>query len=201
MNPTPQATRFRDRAPTVSQLDDLLLIELAIREQANLTEDRMPLGKKRRSKTSFASARALARAEGWRVDAREVDASVRRLVAKDYVVADRDPSNAGSMGCRIRLRTTGYARASEVARAYLDAPLQSFASENGMFDGIGQIQVEFLGKRYVIGCIEGAEDRTIEHVHRFEIDTGEVMKAVTGNLDPTRAMLMAGALAHERIAE
>ncbi len=70
-----------------------------------------------------------------------------------------------------------------------------------MFDGMGQIQIEFLGKRYVIGCVEGAENRTIEHAHRFEIDAGEVLKAVTGNLDPIRAMLMAGVVAYERIGE
>ncbi len=74
-------------------------------------------------------------------------------------------------------------------------------SSNAIFDGLGQIQVEFLGERYVIGCVEGEEYRAIAHAHRFEVDAGEALKAVMGNLDPTRAMLMAGVLAHERIAE
>ncbi len=39
----PQTTRFRDRTPSARQLDGLLLIELAIREQANLDEGRRPL--------------------------------------------------------------------------------------------------------------------------------------------------------------
>ena len=73
--------------------------------------------------------------------------------------------------------------------------------ENAVFGGLGQIQVEFLGERYVIGCVDGEEDRAIAHAHRFEVDAGEVLKAVTGDLDPTRVMLMAGVLAHERIAE
>jgi galactokinase len=38
----------------------------------------------------------------------------------------------------------------------------------------------------------------IQHAHRFEVDTGKVLKAVSG-LDNVRAMLMAGVLAHEHI--
>jgi cell division protein ZapA (FtsZ GTPase activity inhibitor) len=197
----PQTTRFRDRTPSARQLDDLLLIELAIREQANVDEGRRPLNKKRRSSEFTANARALARAEGWRVNAGKVDASVRRLAAGQYLVADRSPSEPGSMGYRVRLSATGYARAAEVARTYLDEPLRSFVPETVVFDGIGQVQVEFLGERYVIGCIEGEEDRAIAHAHDFEVEAAEALNAVTGDLDLTRAMLMAGVLAHERIAE
>jgi len=67
-------------------------------------------------------------------------------------------------------------------------------------NGIGQVEVEFLGKRRVIGCIEGEEDRAIRLAHQFEIDTGEVLKAVR-DLDEPRAMLMAGILAREQIEE
>lgn len=69
------------------------------------------------------------------------------------------------------------------------------------FEGIGQVEVTFLSKRFLIGCIEGEEDRAIENAHRFEVDAGGVLKAVVDDLDVTRAMLMAGVLAYERIAE
>lgn len=59
----------------------------------------------------------------------------------------------------------------------------------------------FLGKRFLIGCVEGEEDKAILRAHQFEVDAGEVLKAVTSDLDHPRAMLMAGVLAHERIAE
>lgn len=91
----------------------------------------------------------------------------------------------------------GYSRAAELARTYLQEPLRSFVPENAVFDGLGQIQVEFLGERYVIGCVEGEEGRAIAHAHCFEVDAGEVLKSVTGDLDRTRAMLMAGVLAQE----
>jgi cell division protein ZapA (FtsZ GTPase activity inhibitor) len=70
-----------------------------------------------------------------------------------------------------------------------------------MFEGIGQIEVEFLGDRFVLGCVEGEEDRAIRFAQSFEVDAGEVLKAVSGELDHTRAMLMAGILAHERLDE
>jgi hypothetical protein len=196
-----QITHFRDRTPSTHQLDDLLLIELAIREQARLDERRRLLKKKRRASDFTANARTLAHAEGWRVDAAKIDASVQRLMTRDYLVADRSAADPGSIGCCVRLSAGGYVQAAKVARDYLDEPLRSFAPEKDVFDGMGQVQVEFLGERYVIGCIEGEEAPAIARAHRFEIDAGEVLKAVTGNLDHMRAMLMAGALAHERIAE
>ena len=70
-----------------------------------------------------------------------------------------------------------------------------------MFEGIGQIEVEFLGDHFVLGCVEGEEDRAIRFAHRLEVGAGEVLKAVTGDLDHVRATLMAGILAHERIDE
>lgn len=69
------------------------------------------------------------------------------------------------------------------------------------FEGIGRIEVEFLGKRYVLGCVEGEEQQAKARVERFEIDTGEVLKAVSGDLDLTRAMLMSAILAYERIED
>lgn len=93
------------------------------------------------------------------------------------------------------------AEAQAVARRYLGEPLRSFQPDDEMFEGIGQIEVEFLGDRFVLGCVEGEEDRAIRFAHSFEVDAGEVLKAVSGELDHTRAMLMAGILAHERLNE
>jgi cell division protein ZapA (FtsZ GTPase activity inhibitor) len=89
-------------------------------------------------------------------------------------------------------------RARSLTR-HLGEPLRAFERDN-IFDenGIGQVQIEFLGKRIVIGCVEGEEDRAVLFAHRFEVDTGEVLKAVAG-LDHTRAMLMAGLLAEGHI--
>lgn len=73
--------------------------------------------------------------------------------------------------------------------------------DNEMFEGIGRVEVEFLGTRYVLGCVEGEEQQAKARAQRFEIDTGEVLKAVTGELDLTRAMLMGAILVYERIEE
>jgi len=194
-----QTTRFRGRAPTASELDDLLLIELAIRGQAHLDENRSALDETT-SAGVFINAQALAEAEGWRAPAGAVGDAVRRLLAKHYLVADRNPEDPGPRGCCVRLQKPGYARAAAVAREYLGEPLQSFIRDDAMFEGIGQAQIEFFGQTYVIGCVEGEEAAAIEHANRFEIDAGEVTKAVSGDLDTPRAMLMAGVLAYERIA-
>jgi len=198
---TIQATMFRGRSPSQEELDDLLLIELAIRDQAGLDERRKPLAKPRSSTDFTANVRKLGRAEGWRVEPSVLDATVHRLAATHLVVTDRDPGRPGHEGCRARLSAAGYARAVDRAPAYLGGPLRSFEPDDVVFEGIGQIQVEFLGERYVIGCVAGEENDTIRHTHRFEVDAGEVLKAVTGDLDRTRAMLMAGALAYQQIEE
>lgn len=70
-----------------------------------------------------------------------------------------------------------------------------------MFEGIGRVEIEFLGKRYVLGCVEGEEQQAKARAERFEIDTGEVLKAVSGDLDLTRAMLMSAILVYERVEE
>lgn len=61
--------------------------------------------------------------------------------------------------------------------------------------------MKFLGNRFVLGCVDGEEDRAVRFARRMEVDGGEVLKAVTGHLDHTRAMLMAGILAYECIDE
>lgn len=73
--------------------------------------------------------------------------------------------------------------------------------DDEMFEGIGRVEVEFLGTRYVLGCVDGEEQQAKARAERFEIDTGEVLKAVSGELDLTRAMLMSAILAYERIEE
>ena len=74
-----------------------------------------------------------------------------------------------------------------LARRYLGEPLRSFQIDDEMFEGIGQIEVEFLGDRFVLGCVEGEEDRAISLAHRLEVAAGEVLKAVIGELDHTRS--------------
>lgn len=69
------------------------------------------------------------------------------------------------------------------------------------FEDIGQIEVEFLGQRIVIGCIEGQEEKALRLAKRFEIDAGEVTKAVSAEIEPIQAMLMAGILAYEQLEQ
>lgn len=69
------------------------------------------------------------------------------------------------------------------------------------FEDIGQVEVEFLGERIVIGCIEGEEEKTIRLAKRFETDAGEVTKAVSGPIGTIQAMLMAGILAYDQLEQ
>jgi cell division protein ZapA (FtsZ GTPase activity inhibitor) len=69
------------------------------------------------------------------------------------------------------------------------------------FEDIGQIEVDFLGQRIVIGCVEGDEEKALRLAKRFEIDAGEVTKAVSAEIEPIQAMLMAGILAYEQLEE
>lgn len=58
------------------------------------------------------------------------------------------------------------------------------------FEGIGRVDVTFLGRNLTIGCVEGEEERTKHLVERIEAEAGEWLKAVTGPLDDFRALLM-----------
>jgi cell division protein ZapA (FtsZ GTPase activity inhibitor) len=69
------------------------------------------------------------------------------------------------------------------------------------FEDMGQIEIEFLGQRIVIGCIEGEEQKTRRLAKSFEIDAGEVTKAVSGPIEPIQAMLMAGILAYDELEQ
>ncbi|MER8632672.1 cell division protein ZapA [Mesorhizobium opportunistum] len=69
------------------------------------------------------------------------------------------------------------------------------------FEGIGQIEVDFLGQRIVIGCIEGEEEKARRLAKRFENDAGEVTKAVSAEIEPIQAMMMAGILAYEQLEQ
>lgn len=195
-----QMTNFDGRAPTPDELQDLILVEVAIRNQARLDERRRP-SSARQSGEPGLNIRGIAAHEGWHVTSSEVDRAVQQLTTRHLVSTDRDPSRPADDGCRVTLLPDGLAEAQAVARRYIGEPLRSFQPEDEMFEGIGQIEVEFLGDRFVLGCVEGEEDRAIRFAQSFEVDTGEVLKAVSGELDHTRAMLMAGILAHERLDE
>lgn len=69
------------------------------------------------------------------------------------------------------------------------------------FEDMGQIEVDFLGQRIVIGCVEGEEEKALRLAERFKIDAGEVTKAVSAEIQPIQAMLMAGILIYERLEE
>lgn len=59
------------------------------------------------------------------------------------------------------------------------------------FADMGQIEVDFLGQRIVIGCTEGEEEKAHQLAKRVETDAGEVTKAVSAPIKPIQAMLMA----------
>lgn len=197
---TLQATNFDGRAPKSDELQGLILVELAIRDQARLDERRRP-DPARVSGEPGLNVREIAEHEGWQVTPSEVDRAVQQLTSQHLMSTDHDPSRPGVDGCRAKLWPDGLAKATAVARRYLGEPLRSFQIDDEMFEGIGQIEVEFLGDRFVLGCVEGEEDRAIRFAHRLEVDAGEVLKAVSGELNHARVMLMAGILAHERIDE
>lgn len=176
------------------------MVELAIRNQARLDERRRP-APERQSGERWLNVCGIASHEGWQVTPSEVGRAVQQLTARHLIGTDRDPLRPGDDDCHAKLWPDGLAEAKAVARRYLGEPLRSFQPDNEMFEGIGQIEVEFLGDRFVLGCVEGKEDRAIRFAHSFEVDAGEVLKAVSGELDHTRAMLMAGILAHERLDE
>lgn len=197
---TAQTTNFCERAPTPDELQDLILVELAIRDQARLDERRRPASACQPSAHGL-NIREIAAHEGWQISPSEVDQAVQQLTSRNLMSTDRDPSRPGVDGYRAKLWPDGLAEATAVARRYLGEPLRSFQPDDQMFEGIGQIEVDFLGDRYVLGCVEGEEDRALRFAHRLEVDAGEVLRVVTGDLDHTRAMLMAGILARERIDE
>ncbi len=192
---------YRGRTLSPRELDDLILIALAFRDQGNLDEQGRALSAARSSTDFIGNVRKIASAERWEVDTDAIDAAVRRLTRAQMLTTDRDPGVPAPDGCKARLQAGGYARAAAVARDYLGKPLQGFRRDDETFEGIGQVQVNFLGEKFVIGCVEGEEDKAIRLADRFEIDAGEVTKAVTGDLDHTRAMLMAAVLAYERLEE
>lgn len=191
---------FIGRPLSDNELDDLILIALDFRDRGNLDEKGHAQAALRSSIYHIGNVRNIVASEGWNVDSDAVDAAVLRLTEAKMLMTDRDPSHPQPDGVNASLQAGGYARAAAVAREYLGKPLQGFQRDE-MFEGIGQTQVNFLGEKFVIGCVEGEEEKAIRLADRFEIDAGEVTKAVTGELDHTRAMLMAAVLAYERLEE
>lgn len=185
--------------PSEKELDDSILIAVAKREHMAADEELHPVGSQRDGLAFTGNARRIARFEKWRCYDDEVDTAVRRLAAAGMMMTDRDPAAPGQDGCSVRLSASGYARALAVSRKYLGEPLVAFKRDK-IFDDNGCGCGRFSWRRIVIGCVEGEEDRTILFSHRLEVDAGEVLKAVRG-LEQSRAILMAGILAHEHIAE
>lgn len=187
---------FRNQALSAEQLENAVLLSLAIasgRNDPNLEHGRRWEGAK-------LNIRQLAREAGWQVMDADVDAAVRSLTHQGLLSTNRDPTAPGTDGCWAELKLEGYARAVESAPHLLGSRFP-FRQSDPVFDGIGEVEIEFLGERLVVGCEDGKEADTIRRAHRLEIDTGEVMKAVTGDLDNRRAVLMAGLLAIEHIEE
>lgn len=200
MNETRSLESFRGQSLTPSELDDFILIALAIRQFSDLDETMQPRERPRSFFEPTGNIREIARAEGWRVDDEAVDAATVRLSNQRWIVS-RAPDQIDETGYSARLTPEGVGRAAAASRRRLGKPLQGFIRDDKMFDGMEQIQVDFLGERLVIGCVEGEEDKAVERAHRFEVDCGEVMKATSSDLDPLRAAIMGGILAHERIEE
>lgn len=69
------------------------------------------------------------------------------------------------------------------------------------FEDMGQLEVEFLGQKITIGCIEGEEDKTRRLLKRFETDAGEITKAVSAPIDAIQAMLMAGITTYDYLEQ
>ena len=69
------------------------------------------------------------------------------------------------------------------------------------FEDMGQVEVDFLGQRIIIGCVAGEEEKALRLAKQFEVDAGEVTKAVSAPIEPIQAMLMAGILAYEEIEQ
>lgn len=69
-------TAFGDRKPSEKELEDLILIAVAKREQMVAHEKLNPLETPRGSLAFTGNVRSMARSEGWRCDIGEVDAAV-----------------------------------------------------------------------------------------------------------------------------
>jgi cell division protein ZapA (FtsZ GTPase activity inhibitor) len=188
-----QETGFRGQTVGGSRLQDLILLELAIREQARLDEDRRPLADA--MPESAMTAQAIADREGWKVSPIDIDRACQAL--RDARLLEYTDGRHSGIG----LSLDGRARAADLARSYLGEPLRSWKTIDPAFEDCGQVEVEFLGSKYIIGCVAGEEGNAIRLAERFEIDAGEVTKAVSDELDDVRAMLMAGVLAYERLEE
>ena len=62
------------------------------------------------------------------------------------------------------------------------------------FAGIGQVDVTWFGRKLVIGCEVGEEERTKNLVAEIEIAAGQVPQALESEIDPFRTLLMGSLL-------
>lgn len=95
-----------------------------------------------------------------------------------------------------RLTDNDFSEYGIFTESQLSAGLSGYLTKKGgdPFEGIGKVEVSFLGKKFLIGCEEGKEDETKEIIKLIELDTGETLKAVTAPLDDFRALLMGSVL-------
>ena len=91
---TAQSTNFRGRSPTPEELQDLILIELAIRDQARMDERRCPAAQGQARQRGL-NVREIATHEGWQVSPGEVDRAVQHLTARQLMSTDRTPARPG----------------------------------------------------------------------------------------------------------
>lgn len=179
---------------------EAILFALAKREQEKLDEELKPVGHRPGPFRAQNLAR-LAKYEGWK-DADTLAQCVENLTADGLI--EKDPNRVGTKATKdsfFRLRPEGFERALARARDEGHDPLQSFDRDT-TFDenGIGQVEIELLGERIVVGCAEGEEGHALLYAHYLEVDAGENLKAVAG-LDNRRAIIMAALWGRERIDE
>lgn len=190
---------YRGRRVAAEMLEDLILVAVALRQISNQSKVGGERGSERLVSDPSEDVYAVVEAEGWQTSQGDIEKAIDQLVAAGSLW--RHPHNDRAGTAFAHVSGPGLARAATAARQQYNRPLDGFQRQDDMFDGIGQIQVDFLGERLVIGCVEGEEDKALARLHRFEVDCGEVTKGVSGDLDPLRAAIMGGVIAFERIEE
>jgi cell division protein ZapA (FtsZ GTPase activity inhibitor) len=113
----------------------------------------------------------------------------------DFVATDKVPGK----GLCAYANSAAFAVAPYLLEKYFgdpdfEHPFDEKSELTDPFEGIGRVDVTFLGRNLTIGCVEGEEERTKHLVERIEAEAGETLKAVTGPLDDFRALLMGSVL-------
>jgi hypothetical protein len=112
------AKSFESHDPGQEELEDLILLALAKREQMSADETLQPLLTHRDSFDFTGNVTKIADFEGWSHDVNEIDAAVRRLAKAGMIVRDGDSTEPNLTGHLARLHPNGYARAfTQISRA------------------------------------------------------------------------------------